>query len=325
MVRLTSEDIKRKAHELGFDACGLAPAAAHPELRFFREWLQRGYAGQMTYLHRSAERRADVRNVLPSAQTVIVTATVYNTDRPYSIECADRGRAQIARYAWGDDYHDVIGSRLAALEEWMHEHSAESFDSRRYVDTGPVQERVYAQYAGVGWIGKNSCVINPELGSWLFLGEILCSLSLRPDAPSLDQCGTCALCIEACPTGAIVAPAVVDSNRCISYLTIELRGDIPEELHNGIGAHVFGCDVCQEVCPWNAAAPRSIDRPWQPRIAWDGAQLTAIARRSDDELAAALNGSAMSRTKVRGLRRNVTIALANAQTPSERRGETHSG
>jgi epoxyqueuosine reductase len=316
---MQSIDIKRRARELGFDACGIAPAVAHPELRFLREWLDRGYAGEMAYLNRSAERRADVRHVLPTAQTVIVTATNYNTDRPYSTECADRSRAQIARYAWGDDYHDVIGARLDALLAWMREQSSESFDARAYVDTGPVQERVYAQHAGIGWIGKNTCVINPDIGSWIFLGEILCSLPLQVDAPSLDQCGTCRLCLEACPTQAIVAPGVLDSTRCISYLTIEKRGEIPSSLHDAIGSHVYGCDICQEVCPWNAVAPHSGDPAWQPRRAWDRVDLSTLSRRTDDELAEALDGSAMRRTKAQGLRRNVAIASANAETAAERR------
>src|SRR5437773_9039675 len=215
---MTSSQIKARARELGFDACGIAPAAAHPELAFFREWLDRGYAGEMAYLHRTADRRADVRNVVPSARTVIVTATVYNTDRPYSTESADPLRAQIARYAWGDDYHDVIERRLDRLIAWMREASAQPFDARRYVDTGPVQERVYAQHAGIGWIGKNTCVIDPKLGSWLFRGEIICSLSLEPDPPALDQFGTCTLCLEACPTAALVAPGVLDSTAWLSYL-----------------------------------------------------------------------------------------------------------
>jgi epoxyqueuosine reductase len=311
---MTSEDIKRRARALGFDACGIAPAAAHPELRVFREWLDRGYAGEMAYLHRSAERRADVRRVVPTARTVIVTATNYNTDRPYSTECADAGRAQIARYAWGDDYHDVIGARLNALLDWMREASPDPFDARAYVDTGPVQERVYAQHAGIGWIGKNTCVIHPELGSWIFLGEIICSLALEIDPPSLDQCGTCTLCLEACPTHAIVGPGVLDSTRCISYLTIELRGDIPTALQGAIGSHVYGCDVCQEVCPWNAVAPRSGDPAWQPRPMWDRPSLTTLAATSDDELACALDGSAMRRTRAQGLRRNAAIALRNAET-----------
>ena len=317
---MTSSEIKAQARALGFDACGIAPAADHPELRFYSEWLDRGYAGEMTYLHRTAKRRGDVRNVLPSARTVIVTATLYNTDRPYSTECADLERAQIARYAWGDDYHDVIGARLEALLAWMRERSPDPFDARAYVDTGPVQERVYAQYAGIGWIGKNSCLINPELGSWVFLGAIICSLPLEVDAPSLDQCGTCTLCLEACPTQALVAPGVLDSTRCISYLTIELRGDIPEDHRAAVGSHVYGCDICQEVCPWNAAAPRSDEPAWQPRTAWDRVDLLTLSRRSDDELTVALRGSPMKRTKVQGLRRNIALALQNAQTAeSDRR------
>jgi epoxyqueuosine reductase len=319
---LTATEVKAHASSLGFDACGIAPAADHPELRFFREWLDRGYAGDMAYLHRTAERRADVRQVVPSAQTVIVTATVYNIDRPYSTECADPERAQIARYAWGDDYHDVVGARLESLLAWMREHSAAPFDARCYVDTGPVQERVYAQHAGVGWIGKNTCVINPELGSWVFLGVIICSLALEVDAPALDRCGTCTLCLEACPTTALVAPGVLDSTRCISYLTIELRGDIPEEHAPGIGSHVYGCDICQEVCPWNAVAARSDDPAWQPRAAWDRVDLLTLSQRSDDELTAALRGSAMRRTKVQGLRRNLAVGLANradVQTAASKR------
>ena len=317
---LTSAEIKARALTLGFDACGIAPAADHAELAFYREWLARGYAGEMAYLHRTADRRADVRHVVPSAQTVIVTATVYNTDRPYSLECADAGRAQIARYAWGDDYHDVILGRLEALVAWMREQSPEPFDARAYVDTGPVQERVYAQHAGIGWIGKNTCVINPKLGSWTFLGAIICSLPLEVDAPSLDQCGTCTLCLEACPTQALVAPGVLDSTRCISYLTIELRGDIPEDHRAAVGSHVYGCDICQEVCPWNAAAPRSDEPAWQPRAAWDRVDLLTLSRRSDDELTVGLRGSPMKRTRVQGLRRNIALALQNAQTAEPDRG-----
>jgi epoxyqueuosine reductase len=271
----------------------------------------------MTYLHRSARKRADVRRVVPSAQTVIVTGTLYNTDRPYSTECAERGRAGIARYAWGDDYHELIGRRLEALLAWMRAQSPEPFEARAYVDTGPVQERVYARHAGIGWIGKNSCVINPEIGSWIFLSAIICSLPLEVDAPSLDQCGTCTLCIEACPTQAIVAPGVLDATRCISYLTIELKSEIPREHHGGVGSHVYGCDICQEVCPWNAAAPRSADPAWQPRAVWDRVDLLTLARRTDDDLIAALRGSPMQRAGVRGLRRNLAVALNNGKETAD--------
>jgi len=312
---LTSAQIKARARELGFDLCGIAPAAAHPELNFFREWLARGYGGTMTYLHRSAKKRVDIRKVVPTARTVIATATVYNTDRPYSTECEDPGRAQIARYAWGDDYHDVIGRRLEALLAWMRETAVEPFEARAYVDTGPVQERVFAQHAGIGWIGKNTCVISPTLGSWIFLGEIICSLPLDIDAPSVDQCGTCTLCLDACPTHAFVAPGVLDATRCISYLTIEKRGLLTPAAREAIGSHIYGCDVCQEVCPWNAVAPKSADAAWQPRPAWDRVDLLTLSQRSDAELSAALEGSAMQRAEVRGLRRNVAAAQANVAGP----------
>ena len=313
MVSVTTAGIKSKAFELGFDLCGIAPASDHQELTFFREWLDRGYAGDMAYLNRSADRRADVRNVMPSARCVIVTATVYNTDRPYSTECKDADRAHIARYAWGDDYHDVIGARMEQLLEWMRDASVEPFEARAYVDTGPVQERVYAQYAGIGWIGKNTCIISPEKGSWIFLAEIICSLDLECDRPAFDQCGTCTLCIEACPTKAIVGPGVLDSTRCISYLTIEHRGDIPDEFRDAIGTRVYGCDICQEVCPWNAMPPVSHDPAWQPRAAWESATVGELASRSDDELRAAMRGSAMRRTKIAGLRRNLSIGVRQVE------------
>jgi epoxyqueuosine reductase len=242
---------------------------------------------------------------------VIVTGTNYNTNRPYSTECQNSGQAHIARYAWGDDYHGVILSRLEALVAWMRDEASAPFDARIYVDTGPVQERVYARHAGIGWIGKNTCVISPTAGSWLFLGEIICSLPLEVDAPSLDQCGTCSLCLEACPTQALVAPGVLDATRCVSYLTIELRGSIPGQLLEGVGAHVYGCDVCQEVCPWNAVAPQSPDPAWQPRPVWDGPDATSLAGMTDAELGAALEGSAMRRAKVAGLRRNIDVVLRN--------------
>ena len=310
---LTSATIKARARELGFDLCGIAPAAGHPELTFFRDWLARGYAGGMSYLERSADQRADVRAVLPSAQSVIVTATVYNTDRPYSTECADAARAQIARYAWGDDYHDVIGRRLEALVAWMRAASPQPFLARPYVDTGPVQERVYAQYAGIGWIGKNTCVINAERGSWIFLSEIICSLPLETDAPAFDRCGTCTLCLEACPTQALVAPGVLDSTRCISYLTIELKGDIPAPLRSAIGSHVYGCDICQDVCPWNATPITSDDPAWQPRPAWDNVDALALSQRTDEELRRSMRGSAMRRARIAGLRRNLAVALDNSR------------
>jgi epoxyqueuosine reductase len=312
MDELTADRIKSQARELGFDLCGIAPAAELPELAFFDEWLARGYAGEMAYLHRTAARRRDVRRVLPSARTVVVTGTVYNTDAPYSIEVNDRERAHIARYAWGDDYHEVIGARLDALLAWMRQQAPEPFEARVYVDTGPVQERVYALHAGLGWIGKNSCVINHELGSWLFLAEIITSLALEVDEPALDRCGECTLCIEACPTRALVGPRILDSTRCISYLTIEQRGPIPGEFAAEVGSHVYGCDICQEVCPRNQTAARSSDPAWQPRGVWANADIQTLSTMSDEDLGRAMHRSAMTRTKVSGLRRNIDVARANA-------------
>jgi epoxyqueuosine reductase len=308
---LTGAAIKASARTLGFDVCGIAPAASFPELRYLREWLAAGYAGEMSYLQRSADRRADVRAVLPSARSVVVLGTLYNVARPYSTELRDPGIARIARYAWGDDYHEVLTRRLDALLSWMRDAHPDPFEARAYVDTGPVQERVYAQYAGVGWIGKNTCLINKTWGSWLFLSEIISDLPLLPDAPALDHCGECTLCIEACPTQALREARVLDSTRCISYLTIELKGQMPGPLRAPAGAHVHGCDICQEVCPWNGASPVSLDPAWQPRPAFDQPRLSHLADRSDDDLRQAMKGSAMKRAGVRGLRRNLEVALAN--------------
>jgi epoxyqueuosine reductase len=313
---LSAADIKARAVQVGFDACGIAPVGDHPELGFLSDWIARGYSASMEYLVRSAAQRADVRHVLPSARSVVVTATLYNTDHPYSTECADSGRAHVARYAWGEDYHGVIRGRLEALLAWMCETSPTRFEARVFVDTGPIQERVYAQSGGVGWIGKNTCVIHPGLGSWILLGEIVCSLPLDPDPPSLDQCGTCTLCLDGCPTHAIVAPGVLDSSRCISYLTIEHRGDIPAALRAGIGAHVFGCDVCQEVCPWNQSAPVSVDPAWQPRPVWDRPRLADLVLLGEAELMSAVKGSAMKRATVGGLRRNFAVARENQERPT---------
>lgn len=308
---LTVSDIKTRAYELGFDLCGIAPAAGFPELARLRHWIDRGFAGEMQYMAQSADRRADVRSILPSAQSVIVTATNYNVDRPYSTEWSDSSRASIARYAWGDDYHDVVRRRLDQLLQWMRDRNGAAFEARAYVDSGPVQERVYAQYAGIGWIGKNTCVINPEIGSWIFLGEIVCGLPLEPDTPSLDQCGTCTLCLEACPTGAIVEPWLLDATRCLSYLTIELKGEIPSDQRDRLGSHVFGCDICQDVCPWNAAPPVSRDACWEPRPLLDRPKLVDLWSRTDEELSTITRGSPLTRPKLRGMRRNLAVALGN--------------
>jgi epoxyqueuosine reductase len=311
---MKTEEVRRQASAAGFDLCGVAPAESLPELPFLREWLARGYAGEMRYLHRTADRRLDVRDVLPSARSVIALGTVYNVQRPYSNQSSDPTLANIARYAWGDDYHEIIRERMEALLEWLRETAGPGFEGKAYVDTGPVQERVYARHAGIGWIGKNTCVINEELGSWIFLSVIITNLPLQPDAPALDQCGTCARCLEACPTGALVDAYVLDATRCISYLTIELKGAIPESQREDLGRHAYGCDICQEVCPWNLtpATGVSSDAAWLPRTALDGPSLLDLWRRSDDDLRQVLKGSAMKRAGVTRLRRNLAVAIGNS-------------
>jgi epoxyqueuosine reductase len=308
---VTAAAIKEKAASLGFDLCGIAPVENFSELAFLQEWLAKGYAGDMAWMTRTAQRRADVRHVVPGARSVIVTGTLYNTNRPYSDDLSS-DVARISRYAWGDDYHDVLQQRLDALLVWMREQSEDPFEARAYVDTGPVQERVYAQYAGLGWIGKNTCLINPELGSWLFLGEIICTLPLEPDTQGLEQCGSCTRCLEACPTGALVEPGVLDSNRCLSYLTIELRSEIPGEHRRALGSHVYGCDICQEVCPYNRPAPQSEAREWQPRAGLDLPRLVDLWRRPDAELRRMTKDGPMTRAKVAGLRRNIAVAIGNS-------------
>ncbi|MGE0593154.1 MAG: tRNA epoxyqueuosine(34) reductase QueG [Vicinamibacterales bacterium] len=309
---LTATAVKARARELGFDLCGVAAAEAFPELSYLREWLDAGYAGDMAYLARSADRRADVRRVVPGARSVVVTGTLYNVDRPYSTDIQDPATALVARYAWGDDYHDVLGGRMQALLDWMREQSPEPFEARAYVDTGPVQERVFAQYAGLGWIGKNTCLINPDLGSWLFLAEIICTLDLEPDAQGLEQCGSCTACLDACPTGALVEAGALDATRCLSYLTIELRGSMPEPLRAAIGSHVYGCDICQEVCPYNQPAPHSSDPAWQPRPGLDLPRMVDLWQTTDGGLRSLVKGSAMTRAKLPGLRRNLAVAIGNA-------------
>ena len=309
---ITPASLKAHAVSLGFDRCGIAPVGPFPELAFLDQWLRRGYAGTMSWMARSAKKRREVRAAEPSAHSVIVTATVYNTDRRHTIDPGDPRRAVVSRYAWGDDYHVLVRQRLDALVEWMRLQGDAPFEARVYVDTGPVQERVYAQYGGLGWIGKNTCLIDPELGSWLFLGSVITSLRLPPDERGYDQCGECTACLSACPTGALVAPGVLDATRCISYLTIEQRKAPPEALRPAIGTLVYGCDVCQDVCPWNQRAAISEAPEWTPYAALDEPPLDVLWRMSDDELEALIAPTPMTRAGVVRLRRNLAVAIGNA-------------
>jgi epoxyqueuosine reductase len=312
---LTSASIKSQALTLGFDVCGVAPAAALPELQFLPEWLARGYAGDMLYLHKSAHTRADIRNFLPSARSVIVAGAIYNTDQGSGIGDQGSGTVQVARYARGQDYHIVLAERLERLAAWMREQHEEALETAIFVDKHHVQERVYAQHAGLGWIGKNTCVISPDLGSFMFLCGIATNLDLEADAPATDQCGACTLCIDSCPTGAIVDAHVLDATKCISYLTIEIDGAIPEAQRPHLGNHAYGCDICQDVCPWNLAPVLTADPAWTA-TARDGASAAELWERTDRQLHEFVKGSAMTHLPLSGLRRNLATVIGNSGDPA---------
>jgi epoxyqueuosine reductase len=263
-------------------------------------------------------KRASLANAAPWARSVVVCALNYNTKQPYSTEVADSDRGWISRYAWGrEDYHDSVMRRLRQVETTLRNAAGDvDLVTRCYVDTGPIVERVVAKYAGIGWIGKNTCIINQKIGSWIFLGVILTSLDLTRDLagslPAPDRCGSCTRCIDACPTDALIAPYQLDSNKCISYLTIEKRGAIPEELREGMGRHVFGCDICQDVCPWNRKAPTTNAEEFQPRAQLVNPALDWLAEMSAEEFRDTFRGSPIRRTKRAGLRRNAVIAMGNS-------------
>ncbi len=314
--------VKQAAADAGFDLAGVAPArlADFPELRFFSHWIACGYSGEMAYLSARDEqgrlKRAALESVVPWARSVIVCALNYNTAHPRSTECQDPSRGWISRYAWGGrehaaDYHQVVLERLRRVETRLRQDFAE-IKTRCYVDTGPVVERVFAAYSGIGWIGKNTCLINQHLGSWLFLGVIITSLELTPHLPAADRCGSCTRCLDACPTQAFVAPHVLDAARCISYLTIEKRGSIAEGLRTGMGNHVFGCDICQDVCPWNRRAPATSLADFKPAPQRFNPALVWLASLSEEEFRNAFRSSPIRRAKRSGLRRNAIIAMGNS-------------
>ena len=314
-----SDIVKQAADAAGFELAGVSPVHDFDELERFREWIGAGRAAEMQYMEARDEagtlKRASLRTTLPWVRSVIVCAINYNTAQPYSTRADDSQRGWIARYAWGqEDYHDAVMARLRVVENHLRSAvgASSALQTRCYVDTGPVVERVYAKYAGVGWIGKNTCIINQKLGSWLFLGVILTSLELEPDLPAPDRCGTCTRCIDACPTDALVAPYQLDSNRCISYLTIEKRGSIAEDMRSGMGDEVFGCDICQDVCPWNRKAPPTGAAEFQPRDGLVNPALEWLAEISDEEFREKFRGSAVRRAKRNGLRRNAVIAIGNS-------------
>jgi epoxyqueuosine reductase len=297
-AELTAE-VKRKARELGFDKVAVARAGAlADEGARLREWLARGYQGSMAWMERTADKRADPRVHLPSVRSVVCVAANYYTPHDHT---GEPGTGKVSRYAWGDDYHDVVGDRLRELLAWMRG-VVPDLEAKIAVDSSPVMDKVWAERAGLGWIGKHTNLITRDLGSWVFLGELLVSVELDPDEERVpDLCGTCTACIDACPTGAIVEPYLVDSNRCISYLTIELRDD---EIPETTAGWLYGCDVCQDVCPWNRFRRETAEPRFAPRPGLVEPPLDEIASMSQEEFSARFRRSPIKRTKLRGLQRN---------------------
>ena len=307
--------VKQYAGELGFDLVGIA--AAEPSLfaAEYAAWLASGFAGEMDYLKRSLDRRFDPREILPGARSVIVVAMNYYSDEEEGpgTPPVDAGRAIFARYARGDDYHDVMKARLQLLLDRLIDRAPPGATGRVYVDTGPLLERELAQKAGIGWFGKNTMLINSRHGSYFLLGEIITTAALPPDLPSEGGCGTCTRCLDACPTGALTEPFTLDARRCISYLTIELKGDIPEELAPALsvaGNRVFGCDICQEVCPFNLRRSQPTAEPaLQARPVTGSARLSDLALLTEEQFREQFRGSAVKRAKWKGLMRNASVAL----------------
>ena len=307
-----TQKLKTHASALGCDLVGVAPISGFQELEFYPQWLADGYAGEMHYLHRQLPQRLDPRQILPDARSVVVIGLNYHTPQPLSLAQQEAGRGWISRYAWGEDYHGVLGEKLEQLDAYLKNEAGAEYRGKYYVDTGPVLDRVFAKYAGLGWFGKNTNLINQRMGSWFFIGELITNLPLEIDAPPPDRCGTCRRCLDACPTEAFIRPYVLDSKRCISYLSIELRGAIPEELRPGMGQHLFGCDICQDVCPWNRKAPFTPNPAFAPRADLVAPQLSDLAAMDETEFRERFRGSALKRAKWRGFMRNVLVALGNS-------------
>ena len=307
-----ADRIKSFARKSGCELVGVAPISQFKELDFYTKWLQDGHAGEMHYLQRQLPARLDARQILPEAQSVIVIGMIYHTREPLSTEINDPRRGWISRYAWGDDYHEVLREKLTKLHKFLEQEVGPDYKGRYYVDTGPVLDRVFAKYAGLGWFGKNTNLINQQLGSWFFIGELITNLVLEFDAPPPDRCGTCRRCLDACPTDAFVAPYVLDARRCISYLTIELRDEIPEALRPQMGQHVFGCDICQDVCPWNRKAAVTTEAAFSPRAGMMAPKLDELAELDEESFPPKFRHSPIKRTKWRGFIRNVLVAIGNS-------------
>jgi epoxyqueuosine reductase len=313
MTSALAQKIKQQAHQLGFELAGIAPAVEADGLAHLSAWLEQGFAGEMTYMNRHEAARRHPAGVFPAVRSVVMVALSYaagrRADLPVSQESLPHGR--IARYALGEDYHDVLRRKLGSLLAWIQE-LVPGTTGRAVVDSAPLLERDFARRAGLGWFGKNTMLLNKKLGSWFFLGALLLDLELPADPPfAADHCGSCTACLDACPTDAFVAPRRLDARRCISYLTIELRGSIPEDLRPGLGEWIYGCDVCQEVCPWNRKAPPGREADLQPRGDLEAPDLAGMLSLSQEEFRRLYRHTALWRGKRRGLLRNVAIVLGN--------------
>ena len=306
-----TRQIRNQARQLGFDAVGCASAEAIAGQRF-DEWIERGYHGEMGYLARNRKKRLDPSEIVPNARSVLCLALNYRHDYELPYQSPECG--VVSRYASGDDYHEVLKKRLQQLLSYIQQLSPGA-QGRYYVDTGPVLDKHWASQSGLGWLGKHTNLLSREAGSWFFLGEILLDIELDYDQPGWDFCGSCTRCIEACPTGAIVDEYLLDSRRCISYLSIELRNEIPEEFRQPMGNLVFGCDICQDVCPWNRKAPLSSLAEFAPREINRAPDLRRLSRLTQEDFSREYSKSPIKRTKWRGLMRNVAVAMGNSGDP----------
>jgi epoxyqueuosine reductase len=302
------------AREIGFDSCHVAACGSPPHAAEFRNWISEGGHGEMTYMERSQEKRCDPQEILPHAKSIVIFALNYFQGSALPKAAATERPGRIARYAWGDDYHDLIESKLDKIDAFLREYGGQQ---KCYVDTGPILERDYAAQAGIGWHGKSTMLINERLGTWFFLAEVLTTLELPPDVPAPDRCGTCKRCIKACPTGAITSPHRLDARRCISYLTIELKGSIPLELRPLIGNRIFGCDDCLDACPWNRFAQVSREVAFSARSETVGMPLRDYLSLSDEQFRVVFRNSPIKRIKRRGFLRNVCVALGNVGDSSD--------
>ncbi len=304
-----TRSLKAEARRIGFELAGVAPAVSPPGLPRFHEWLRAGFAGEMQYLPRRAAAYEHPRNVSPSVRSVVMLAVNYRTEEPHPVE-ANQGR--VARYAWGTaDYHDLLREKLRQLSDFLHERRP-GCTTRGVVDTAPLLERDFARLAGLGWFGKNTMLLHKRAGSWLLLAALLTDIELEPDAPhQTSHCGTCTRCLDVCPTGAFPEPYVLDARKCISYLTIELQTPIPRELRDGVGEWLFGCDLCQDVCPWNGKAPRSSEPAYQPQPDLNPTDCIAILRMTREEFAVRFATTPLARPGFDGLRRNAAVVLGN--------------